>query len=345
MQKMFESYTIRGKQIKNRVVYPPIVMFDESVKSGVMSDVVVEHYKKVAKAGCGIMIVEATAIAKDGPLSPMQLGIWDDLFIENMAKLASIAHDEGAIAIIQLMHAGGRASSLLNNDIAAPSARQYGNNDARAMTTAEIETLQQQFVNAALRAKKAGFDGIELHSCHGFLLNQFLSPRANSRQDIYGREKTKLTTDIIKQIRKELGENFIIAIRTPGNDPDFASSIQNAKTFIASGADMLHISHGISSEIPADLDYDSAGNYTLVAKAGIEISKQVDAPVIVVNGIRTPEQAHVILEQEMVDFVAVGRGYLCDWGWVEKARAGQPVNKCVSCPKCLRHSGVRNCVL
>ena len=345
MMKMFEPYQLKGREVKNRVVFPPTVMFDESVSGGEVNERVIAHYKDIARAGCGIMIVEATTIAQDGPLSHMQLGIWDDKFIPGLSELAKAAHDEGAVALIQIMHAGGRASRLTRENPAAPSARQYGDNWAREMTVEEIEEMADWFESAAVRAQKSGFDGVELHSCHGFLLSQFLSPITNTREDEYGRDRTKLAADVIRRIRTACGDDFIIAARTHGNDPDIAASIAAAKAFEAAGADLLHISHGINSEMPPDLDYDSAKGRTMICAAGIEISKHMNVPVIVVNGIRTPEQAHSILEDEDVEFIALCKGYLCDLEWIEKARRGAAVRACVNCKRCLRFSGVHKCVL
>ena len=363
MAKLFEAFTIKGKEVKNRIVLPPMVIFDKDIKGGMITDGVVEHYKSMAKAGCAIMIVEATAIEKNGLIQPLQLGIWDDTFIEGLSILPVIAHNKGALALIQLVHAGGKAAQADTDDIIAPSSCHFGENEARSVTLEDIERLKRFFVDAGIRAKKAGFDGVELHACHGYLMNQFLSPRFNKRDDIYGREKEKFVVDIIKQLRKEAGDAFIIAIRMPGNDPDLATSISYAKRFEEAGVDLFHMSVGFipdlsdeekSSNIaqsdisfkPGDLIYEKNDYYNWIVGAGIEIRRHISKPVIVVNGIRSPAQAHYILEQGGVDFVALGRGYLCDLDWIEKAMKDQPVRECASCRgKCLRTTGIYNCVL
>jgi len=347
MSKMFKSFTIKGKEAKNRIVYPPMVIFDKDVKDGMISDGVKDYYKAVAKAGCAIMVVEATAVADNGLLHQTVLGIWDDRFIEGLSALPVIAHENGAIALIQLVHGGGKAAETTN--IVAPSNHRFesrfGENDARALTSDEIESMKASFVAAGVRAKKAGFDGIELHSCHGYLLNQFLSNETNKRDDIYGKEKSKIVVDIIKEMRKQVGEDFIISIRMPGNDPNLTTCIAYAKQFEAAGVDLFHISAGILPDAPNDLAYEENPNYNWIVATGIEIKKHVSKPVIVVNGIRTPEQANHILDQTDVDFVAIARGYVCDLNWTEKAKSNESVIKCISCKKCLRFTGIYNCVL
>jgi len=332
MSKMFEPLKIKSKTAKNRVVFPPVVVFDESVKDGVLTDDVIDHYKRVAKAGCSILITEATCIEKSARLSPTQLGIWDDSFIEGLSKLAKIAHDEDAIALIQIMHAGDKTHKEVNTTPADPSN----------LSINEIEHIFQQFIDAGLRAKKAGYDGVELHACHGYLLNQFLSPTTNNRDDVYGQDRAKLTVDIIKQLRQKAGDDFIIAVRMPGNDPDLKTSIAYAKKFEEAGADLFHISAGIPPEKPADMDYKENDMHNWIVQLGIEIKKHVSKPVIAVNGIRTPEQARYILQH--VDFVALAKGYLCDFSWIEKAKNNEPVNECASCKNCIRFKGAYKCL-
>jgi len=341
---IFESIKLKSKEVKNRLVYPPVVIFDKDVKDGVISPEVVSHYKRIAKAGCGIMIVEATAIEATGRLHETQLGIWNDSFIEGLSALPKIAHEENAIALIQIVHAGVQAPPTVSNENISASDCKLRDKEARAMTIEEIERVKQQFIEAAIRAKKAGFDGVELHACHGYLLNQFLSPQINTRDDIYGKEKSKIVVDIIKQLRQEAGDDFIIAIRIPGNDPDLATSITYAQEFETAGVDLFHISAGIKNGKPDDMPFEENDMYNWIVATGLEIKKHVKKPVIAVNGIRTPQQAEYILQN--IDFVALARGYLCDLNWLEKAKNSQPVNQCIGCKGCTRGRGnsINTCV-
>lgn len=345
MAKMFEPLAIGSKVAKNRVVFPPGVRFDTNVVDGVMNDATIEHYKKVAQAGCGVIIVEATCIDKEGRITPTQLGIWDDSFIDGLAKIPPIAHAEGAIALIQIQHSGVKTSKEVTADIVAPSDYTFQESTARALSLEEIEKISQQFIDACLRAKKAGFDGVELHGCHGYLMNQFLSPTVNSRDDIYGEDKAKFVTDIITRLRKEVGDDFIIGVRMPGNDPDVATCATYAQRFEQAGADFVHVSAGFIPKPPADLNYEQNDNYNWIVATGLEIKKHVGIPVIVVNSIKTPEHASYILETGNADFIAILRAYLCDFNWIDKAKAGPPVVQCLSCKPCLKYTGIDKCVL
>ena len=345
MATMFESLTLKGKEVKNRVVFPPCVCFDPGVANGSINNTTIEHYKQVAKAGFGLIIVEATCVVKDALITPTQLGIWDDSFIDGLSNLPPIAHNEGAVTLIQIQHSGVRTHPTVTNDMVAPSDYTQGNSTAHALSLEEIETITQQFVDAGIRAKKAGFDGVELHGAHGYLISQFLSPNINKRDDAYGKDPTKFGVDIIHRLRKEVGDDFIIAVRMPGNDPDLTTCVSYAKSFEAAGADLLHISTGFVAQQPADLAYENNDDFNWIVATGIEIKKHVNIPIIVVNGIRTPQQANAILEHGNVDFVALLKAYLCDNDWLQKARTGQDINKCVSCSKCIRFTGLQNCVL
>ena len=345
MPKMFDPIVLKGREVKNRVVFPPGVTFDPEVVDGAINAGTIEHYRRVAKAGCGIVIVEATCVARDGLLAPTQLGVWDDSFLDGLSKLPPIIRAEGALALLQIEHSGVRTPKSVTENIVAPSEYTAGDVTARALELDEIKTIERQFVEAGVRAKKAGFDGVELHACHGYLINQFLSPTVNQRNDEYGKDRAKFALDILTGLRREVGDGFIISVRTPGNDPDLATCISYAKRFEAAGADMLHVSAGFVNKPPADMSYEQNDNYNWIAGMGIEIKKHVGVPVVAVNGIRTPEQAHYILETGGVDFVALLRAYMCDLDWIEKARTGRAVIQCAGCRKCLRFTGMYNCEL
>jgi len=345
MSKMFQPLALKGHIVKNRFVLPPGVRFDTSITSGVVNDATVLHYKQAAQAGFGTIIVEANAVSEGGRITPTQLGIWDDSFIEGLARLPAAIHSEGALALVQLVYSGVK-TQVAGQDIVAPSVYTYEENTSRALSTEEISAITQQFIAAGLRAKQAGFDGVELHGCHAYLINQFLSPTINKREDAYGQDRAKFALDILTGLRQAVGNDFIISVRMPGNDPDITTCISHAKRFQTAGADILHVSAGFTQGIPTDLGYKPNEHYNWIVATAIEIKKHVDIPVIAVNGIRTPDQAAHILDTQSIDMVAIFKAYLCDPAWIEKARTGQPISpKCVSCqPRCLRFTGINNCI-
>lgn len=336
--RLFLPITIKGKNIRNRAVMPPMVCFGEAGTDGFVTDKHISHYEARAKGGTGLIIVEATCIQRDGRLSDDQLGIWSDEHIPGLRKITDVCHRNGAVVILQIHHAGLKTPPSVVDVPVAPSKSE--DKTSRELTIDEIEVIKQDFVKAALYAKVAGFDGIELHGAHGYLLNQFASSVTNHRTDEYGgdlNKRMKLSLDIIAGIRKELGhEDFIIGYRMGGNEPTLKDGIKIAKILEEAGVDLLHVSAGISdSNIPLP---ETPKNFPFnwIVYCGTEIKKNVSIPVIVVNGIRTSDQAALIIENRLADFVAIGRGHLVDPDWANKAMNKLEATYCLECkPHCL----------
>lgn len=334
--RLFLPITIKGKNIRNRAVMPPMVCFGKADDEGFVTDKHVEHYKARAKGGTGLIIVEATCIQKDGRLSDDQLGIWSDEHIAGLSRIVQACHEYGAVIMLQIHHAGLKTPATVTDTPVGPSKDK--NKPSRELTIEEIENIKQDFLKAALRAKEAGFDGIELHGAHGYLLNQFISPVTNHRNDEYGgdlEKRMKLPLDIIRDIRQELGnENFIIGYRMGGNEPSLKDGIKIAKLLEEAGVDLLHVSAGIESpDIPLPKPPRNFP-FNWIVYCGTEIKKNVSIPVIVVNGIRTSSQAALIIENRLADFVAVGRGHLVDPNWANKAIKKMETVSCLECKPC-----------
>ncbi|NLJ41093.1 MAG: NADH:flavin oxidoreductase [Clostridiales bacterium] len=335
--RLFFPITIKGKYIRNRSVMPPMVCFGEAENDGFVTDKHIEHYKARARGGTGLIIVEAAAVHPDGRLSADQLGIWSDKHIQGLSKIAHACHQYGAITLIQIHHAGLKTPQSVV-DIPVGPSKNY-DNPSKALSMEEIENIKKDFVEAASRAKKAGFDGIELHGAHGYLLNQFTSCITNRRKDEYGgglAGRMKLPVDIIRLIAKESSrDDFIIGYRMGGNDPTLSDSIKIAKELEEAGIDLLHVSKGIQDPDNPLPQEPKGFPFNWIVYAGTEIRKNVSIPVIVVNGIRTPKQAALIVENRLADFVAIGRGHLSDPEWTNKAMDGLEPTPCIECqPRC-----------
>jgi NADPH2 dehydrogenase len=346
LSNLFSEITIRNHKIKNRVVMPPMVCFGYSDDSGLVTEKNLAHYEARARGGVGLIIVEATCVTKNGRLANTQLGLWSDDQIEGFSKIARICHQFEAQVMVQIHHAGLAAPKNVTEHPLAPSdytgkARFGGTIEARELTTDEIKSIQNDFVAAALRAQKAGLDGVELHGAHGYLISQFFSPDINKRKDLYGGSllnKTRFATEVIHAIREAAGKDFIIGCRTGCNEPDLAGGIEIAQALDKAGIDLLHTSTGMSTmftagpETPFAVPPGFPNNW--VVYGGTEIKKKVKAPVIVVNGIRTPEQAAYLVENNLTDFVALGKGLLIDAEWANKAKQKQEVIACIDCKVC-----------
>jgi 2,4-dienoyl-CoA reductase-like NADH-dependent reductase (Old Yellow Enzyme family) len=206
---------------------------------------------------------------------------------------------------------------------------------ARALSHDELVQLREDFINAAERVKKAGFDGIELHGAHGYLLNQFSSPQVNKREDGYGGDisgRLRLAGEIITGIRQRLGSDFIICCRMGGNEPSLEDGVRIAMELERLGVDMLHVSaSGFSENKPA---VPEGFPYNWIVYCGVEIKRHVSVPVIAVNEIKTPERAAFLIENNLADFAAIGKDLLADPEWANKARESRSISSCLSCRPC-----------
>jgi 2,4-dienoyl-CoA reductase-like NADH-dependent reductase (Old Yellow Enzyme family) len=237
MADLFSPINIRNKTIKNRIVMPPMVCFGYAGTDGMVTDKNLKHYADRAQGGVGLIIIEATCVSRNGRLSDVQLGLWSDEHIEGFRKIAEVCHQHGVVVMVQIHHAGLAVHKNVTRDKFSASAFKGISNlnaaeiTAREMTVDEIYQVQSDFVSAALRAQKAGLDGVELHGAHGFLISQFLSPLVNLRKDGYGGsliKRTRFVTEIVSQLRQATGPDFIIGCRMGADDPDLKSSIPNS---------------------------------------------------------------------------------------------------------------------
>ena len=335
MSKLFSEFALKGLKVKNRIVFPAVVCFHYAGEDGMVVPRNIEHYRLRAEGGAGIVITEATAVSKDGRLAPFQLGIWTDDHIPGMGQIASAVKSSGAISLLQIHHAGLVTRENISEFAKGPSVDEK-NPKSKELTVKEIEEIRDAFIAGAGRAKKAGYDGIELHGAHGYLLNQFASSFFNRRKDEYGgslEKNLRLADEIIRGIRKECGADFIIGYRLGANSPTLEDGIRIAGYLEKSGVDLLHVSHGGSL---MNLPRTPKGfNYNWIVFSGITIKKQVKIPVIVVNEIKTEERAAWLFENDLTDFVALARPQLADPSWANHVKNSEQVNICSSCkPKC-----------
>lgn len=331
MSLLFKEYVLKQTRVLNRIVMPPMVCFGWS-RDGSVTELHREHYSKRANNDVGMIITEALCIDENARLDISQLGIWKDDQISGLSNLADDIKKEGCIALAQIHHAGMKTHPEVSNDIIAPSKQNDLN--AREITKDEIFKVKEAFLNAVCRAEKAGFDGIELHGAHGYLLSQFASPITNKRTDHYGGNVTsrmRFAQEIIDDIKRSVKSSFIIGYRMGGNEPDISEGVKIAKILESSGIDYIHVSYGISQgkpEKPKSFPFSEPVYYAS------QIKKAVNTPVIAVNGIRTPSTAQQILEAGYADFTAIGRGLLSDPYWAKNAKHNVPVNPCLNCSRC-----------
>lgn len=307
MINIFTPAKIKNVEIKNRVVLPPMVRFSLVEKDGYVTQELVDWYEDIAINGVGMIIVEASCVAEDAKLRDNQIGIWDDDFIPGLKRVANVCRKHSVPALIQIHHAG------FKEDIATVSK-------------ARLDEILNQFIEAFRRAKKCGFDGIEIHGAHTYLLSQLNSRLWNTRDDIYGGTFEKRMTFnrlLIEETRDLFGEDFILGYRMGGNEPHLSDGIEIARYLERLGVDLLHVSSGVpdpeyKSEVKVDLPEEFPLDW--VVYMGTEIKKHVNIPVIGVRKIKTEEQASWLIENNQLDFVAIGRAMIARPHWMSWAR-------------------------
>ena len=314
MATLFDKVNIKNLKLKNRIVLPPLVRFSMVGTDGFVTDKVVEWYRDVCAGGVGLVIVEASAVAEDGKLRDNQLGIRDDKFIEGLKKIADTCHEYSVPALIQLHHAGFKER-------------------IKDVPETLLDDILEKFKLAFVRAKKAGFDGIEIHGAHTYLLSQLNSRLWNTRDDKYGgdfQRRMYFNKTLIERTKYLFDDNFILGYRLGGNEPTIEDSTEIAKYLESLGLDLIHISSGIPEErfrqaakidnFPENYPEEKDFNLDWVIYMGVEIKKHLHIPVIGVRNIRTEEQVSYLVENNLLDMVAVGRAMIFTNHWMRKAR-------------------------
>lgn len=314
----WSTLTLNNKTLKNRIVVPPMASGTANLE-GFATTATINHYKWLTDARPGLLIVEYTYVHPTGRSELNQLGIQSDTHIEGLAKISQLIRKSGAIAGIQLTHGGGKTErELTGGFLMGPSAIAVpvkGEDMAipDPMSKDEIEMWKSAFVTGADRAFDAGFDLIELHSAHGYGLNQWLSPITNQRDDEYGKDtnaRMRLLLEIINAIRIK-HPSLLISVRMPGQDfiedgLTISDTIAIAQSLEKAGVDIIHVSSGIGGWRRSPT---RAGEGYLVDEA-IIIQANVSIPVIGVGGIQTGEYIDQRISSGQFSLAAVGRAIL-----------------------------------
>lgn len=339
---IFETGKIGNRTTKNRLVMPPMGT-NLASREGNVTDRLVEYYRERARGGVGTIIVEVAAVDPGGRAIPNQIGIWSDEFVPGLTRLASAIKKYSALAVIQLHHAGRQTNSgITGAQPVAPSPIPCPVNQEipKELSTGEIEGLVQAFGEAAKRAVKSGFDAVELHGTHGYLINQFMSPYSNHRNDEYGgtlQGRMKFPLDIIRLVMENIGDQHPVLFRINGNEyVENGITLDMAKTMAVqlteAGISALHVSAGvygspapnvpITGTTPAPLLYLAEG-----------IKKVSPVPVIAVAKIHEPRLAESILAENKADFISMGRALITDPYLPEKlkTRSESSIRTCICC--------------
>lgn len=305
-----ECLKINQLVLKNRIVMPPMAT-SKADENGLVTEDLLNFYRLRANGGyLGLVITEHSYILEEGKAHGGQTSMSKDEDVEGLSRLVNVFHEQGIPVFAQLSHAGIKACS---EQPFGPCAAEGRFKMAEAMDEAHIGLIVDSFVKAALRAKKAGYDGVEIHSAHGYLLNQFYSPITNKRTDEYGTTRYKLHLEVIKAVRKAVGEDYPIALRLGAVDygMEGGSTLQDALEVAvaceAAGVDMLDISGGLSGYIIPGVT--EPGYFEDVTAA---IKQRVSIPVLSTGGYNSKESVESALVNCKADLVGIGRVLLKD---------------------------------
>ncbi|MDE8562485.1 NADPH dehydrogenase NamA [Anoxybacillus rupiensis] len=316
---LFSPYDVRGVTLKNRIVMSPMCMYACDTQDGTVRNWHLIHYPARAVGQVGLIIVEATAVTPQGRISERDLGIWSDDHVKGLQSLTALVQEQGAKIGIQLAHAGRKA--MIEGEIIAPSALPFNEKmqTPREMTKTDIEETIQAFQDGARRAKQAGFDVIEIHAAHGYLINEFLSPLSNKRTDEYGGtfdNRYRFLGEVIAAVREVWDGPLFVRVsacdyHTEGLTVE--DYIKYAKRMKEDGVDLVDVSSG--AVVPASID-SYPGYQVPFAEA---IRNGADIATGAVGLITSGRQAEEILRNKRADLIFIGRELLRDPYWPRTA--------------------------
>lgn len=357
MSKLFESCQIGTTTYRNRFVRSATQdwLCDAN---GVTTGAQLELYKNLAEGGVGLIITGHAYVSHPlGRAALRQNGIFDEKFVEGYKRMAEVVHQHGAKICLQLSHAGRQTlpEQIEGKMPVAPSDQfdEKGNLVARALTLDEIERIKEDFEAAAMRAKRAGFDSVQVHVAHGYLLAQFLSPFTNKRQDEYGgqmEQRTALPAEIAYRVKAAVGRQFPVYVKLNTTDGITAPSqlsieevIYAAQMLEAHGVDAIEMSGGTVKEsrlVMAKPGILKPEQEAYFAPAARQIRAAVKIPLLLVGGLRSVAVMESLIEEGTADMVSLSRPFVREPALVNRLAAGQAKVSCVSCNACFNPEGL-----
>jgi len=318
---LFSLIEIRGHTFRNRVVMPPMVTLLAG-PDGRVTDKHIEHYSARARAGTALLIIEATVVDEGGRMWDTGLGAWDDSQIPGLARLVRAIADEGAVAGIQLLHAGPQGDpELPDNERVGPSevVPPSGGPPARALTVEEIQAIEERFAGAAFRCVEAGFGMIEVHGAHNFLLDSFLTTQTNTRTDEYGGDisgRLRMMVETCRRMKDRIGDDALLDCRISLFNKaagEFGADDFKQLVTALEGADIdvLHIS----------TDGAFKGCFGSDKTIGRWAKETTDLPIIVAGGLGDPHDAERAVAEGHTDLAAIGSAMMEDPDWTARARS------------------------
>jgi len=352
MSILFESISIKNMTLKNRFVRS--ATYDGFADNGYVTNQQIKFFSELAEGGVSLIIAGMANVHPTDQILPMQNSIARDEFVDSFKKLTKAVHDRDSKIALQLVHAG-RAASLFNSQLdytsLAPSCigdDPYYKGEHRAMTESEIWEIIQAFGDAAVRAKGSGFDAVQLHGAHAYLLMQFLSPFTNRRDDQWGgslKNRLRFHREIYTDIRKKVGEDYPILIKLGVQDGflggfEFNEGKQAAKLLADIGFDALEISQGLRGKDYEETEFrpqiNSLNKEAYFGNWAREIKGEINVPIMMVGGLKSLSLMEEKIQNKEADFISLCRPLLSEPGLINDFKTNKKGKaRCISCNKCV----------
>lgn len=354
MEKMYEPFMIDNLKIKNRIVRS--AMFEYGADDGKISERIVNLYETLAKGGSGLIITGMQSVSDGAGYGPVMVKTSYDGYVDDMKKIVNIIHKYDSKVFVQLQHVGYRTNWKMGYDTFGVNELKVSNECTyHEATQEELNKVIQEFAMSALKCKEAGCDGVQIHAAHGFLINSFLSPHFNHRNDIYGgniENRARLLFEIYSAIRQAVGNDFLISAKIPFDDLVSDSNTSQemlyvCKTLEEMGIDMLEISSGITmdggeSSFTPFIKRNEEGNFLESAKL---VADSLNIPIVSVCGYRTPQFIEQVLSDTSITAISLGRPLTREPDLPNRWKTDKSRALCVSCNRCFGSSDIISCQL
>ena len=341
-KNLFESYKMGNLEVRNRFVRS--ATWDGTAdESGAVTDNSVSIYRALGKGGVGLIVSGYAFVSDHGQANQGQYGVHNDDMIPGLRRMAEVAHEGGAKIALQIVHAGINSGYLSKKGIEplAMSRIPGYNWSHREMTEEDIEGIIADFATAAVRAREAGFDAVQLHGAHAYLMSQIESPIFNRRTDQWGgsaENRRRFHLEVIRKTRQAMGDDFPLMIKFGLQDDresglSLEEGLETAKQMVAAGIDAIEVSAGVGNASPAVKESDPERWYFRERTAALK--QLVNVPVIAVGGIRSPELLQKIVDSGDADMISMCRPFIREPGLVARWESGdKKPARCISCNRC-----------
>ncbi len=334
MSTLFSSSTINTMKLPNRFVRSA-TWEGMAADDGAVTPKLIATMADLAKGGVGLIISSHAYVSPEGQAGPWQLGIYKDDLMAGLEKMTAAVHAAGGKIVAQLAHAGQAAAASLSGRTPMVVSDFAGlmKSPRQEMTAPDIRRIITDFADAAKRAKASGFDGVQLHAAHGYLLNQFLSPAFNRRQDEYGgsiANRARIVLDVLRAVRETVGRDFPILVKM--NSQDFiengltlTDSVQVAELLAAVGIDAVELSGGMVGSaklMPSRTGINSEETEAYFREEARAFKKRLSVPLILVGGLRSLEVAETLMEEGIADYISMCRPFIREPGLINRWKAG-----------------------